>query len=44
MLKEIRRDIILMVIAILYVKWNYMDIATVLMMISVIDIIDVLFL
>ena len=44
MLKEIRKDIILMVIAILYVKWNYMDIATVLMMISVIDIIDVLFL
>lgn len=44
MLKEIRRDIILMVIAILYVKWNYIDIATVLMMISVIDIIDVLFL
>ena len=44
MLKEIRRDIILMVIAILYVKWNYIDIAAVLMMISVIDIIDVLFL
>lgn len=44
MLKEIRRDIILMVIAILYVKWNYIDIAIVLMMISVIDIIDVLFL
>ena len=42
MLKEIRRDIILMVIAILYVKWNYIDIATVIMMISVIDIIDVL--
>lgn len=44
MLKEIRKDIILMVIAILYMKWNYIDIATVLMIISVIDIIDIKFL
>jgi hypothetical protein len=44
MLKEIRKDIILMVIAILYMKWNYIDIATVLMIISIIDIIDIKFL
>lgn len=44
MLKEIRKDIILMIIAILYMKWNYIDIATVLMIISIIDIIDIEFL
>lgn len=44
MLKEIRKDLILMIIAILYMKWNYIDIATTLMIISLIDIIDTIFL
>lgn len=44
MLKEIKKDIILMVVAILYMKWNYIDIATVLMIISIVDIIDIKFL
>jgi hypothetical protein len=44
MFKEIRKDLILMIIAILYMKWNYIDIATTLMIISLIDIIDIIFL
>lgn len=44
MFKEIRKDLILMIIAILYMKWNYIDIATTLMIISLIDIIDAIFL
>lgn len=44
MFKEIRKDLILMIIAILYMKWNYIDIATTLMIISLIDIIDTIFL
>ena len=44
MFKEIRKDLILMIIAILYIKWNYIDIATTLMIISLIDIIDTIFL
>lgn len=44
MFKEIRKDLILMIIAILYMKWNYIDIATTLMIISLIDIIDTTFL
>ncbi len=44
MFKEIRKDLILMIIAILYMKWNYIDIATALMIISLIGIIDTIFL
>ncbi len=44
MLKEIRKDLILMIIAILYMKWNYVDIATTLMIVSLIDIIDTILL
>lgn len=44
MFKEIRKNLILMIIAILYMKWNYIDIATTLMIISLIDIIDIIFL